>query len=722
MADFAKQKAERLAREAKEVKDAESRLKKEKAATWKTNQEKKKGAKPGQEAELEGVGEYEVDPEAEARKDMRAAAMGQGDESLFDKKMTKEEKAAAKAAKKAEREAKKAEKPKKGKGAAEEDEGAGKKSAAEIIADASAEDLDKLSLEDEARAMGIITTFAQGSKALHRNTRDIKVDEVTVAYHGKILVEDTQFALNYGNRYGFLGPNGCGKSTIMKMLAARAIPIPECLDIFFLDHEYAATDKIALECVFEVSEECAKLESEASLLNDAMADSDEEEQGQITDRLTSIYERLEELDSATAEARASSILNGLGFTPAMQQQTTKEFSGGWRMRISLARALFLQPEFLLLDEPTNHLDMDAVIWLEDYLSTWSKILFFVSHSQDFMNNVCTHIVRLDATYKKLRYYAGNYDTYCSTRADQDKVAVKAFEKEQAEIAEIKEFIARFGHGTQKMIKQAQSREKLLEKKLEAGLAVLPEMDQILDFAFPDPGELPTPVLMCQELSFGYPGCKELYSNVEFGIDLGSRVALVGPNGAGKTTLVKLLAGELIPTEGAVRPHSHLRIARFTQHFEDVLDLTKTPIEFFKSVVMPKAELDQVRSWLGRYGCAGSVQSQIMGHLSDGQKARIVFAKMANTKPHLILLDEPTNALDMNAIDSLARAINTFKGGVILVSHDMRLISQVAKELWICDHKKVEQYKGDIMKFKLAMRAQIKGSSGKPAALAQHANG
>jgi ATP-binding cassette subfamily F protein 2 len=171
-----------------------------------------------------------------------------------------------------------------------------------------------------------------------------------------------------------------------------------------------------------VSSETGKLEAEASALNDAMAETtDEEEQAGITDRLSTIYERLEELDSATAEARASSILNGLGFTNAMQKMTTKEFSGGWRMRIALARALFLKPEFLLLDEPTNHLDMDAVIWLEEYLADWNKILFFVSHSQDFMNNVCTHIVRLDQTYKKLHYYTGNYDSYCATRADQDKV-------------------------------------------------------------------------------------------------------------------------------------------------------------------------------------------------------------------------------------------------------------------------------------------------------------
>lgn len=623
--------------------------------------------------------------------------MGQGDDELFSKKMTKEEKKAAAAAKKAERAAKKAEKGGGKKGKKKDAEGDEEKMSALEKAQLAAEaggNVGARDMAEEAAAAGIVTTYSASSKTLHKNTRDINVNEVTVLFHGKPLIENTSVVLNYGNRYGFLGPNGSGKSTIMKALAARSIPIAENLDIFFLDHEYPATDKSALECVYEVNDETNKLEAEAEALNDAIAEADEDEQGGIQDRLTTIYERLEELDAATAEVRASSILHGLGFTDSMQQQPTRSFSGGWRMRVSLARALFLQPEFLLLDEPTNHLDMDAVIWLEEYLASWKKILFFVSHSQDFMNNVCTHIVRLDQKYQKLRYYTGNYDAYVKQRADLDTVQLKAYDAEQRDIAEIKEFVAKFGHGSVKLVRQAQAREKLLEKKIEAGLTEPPEVDAILDFSFPDPGELPTPVLMVQELGFAYPGCAKLYDGVEFGIDLQSRVALVGPNGAGKTTLVKLLAGELHPTEGAVRPHSHLRMSRFTQHFEDVLDLTKTPIQFFKEDIMPKEGIDRIRSWLGRYGCTGDVQTQIMGHLSAGQKARIVFAKMANEKPHLILLDEPTNALDMNAIDSLARAINDFKGGCILVSHDMRLISQVAKELWICDHKKVELYRGD----------------------------
>ena len=388
--------------------------------------------------------------------------------------MTKEEKkaaaAAARAAKKAAKEAKGSKKKKKG--AAEED-GAAEEvelTAEEAMARAAAASAGAAAEEQDLLEGGnIIVTYAQQKGTLQKNARDINVKEVSVTFHGKPLIEDSEVILNYGNRYGFLGPNGSGKSTIMKALAARTIPIAENLDIFFLDHEYAATDKTCLSCVCEVNDETNKLEAEAEALNDMIATADDDAQAEIQDRLTTIYERLDELDAATAETRASAILHGLGFTNRMQQMTTREFSGGWRMRVSLARALFLAPEFLLLDEPTNHLDMEAVIWLEDYLAGWTKILFFVSHSQDFMNNVCTHIVRLDKEYKKLRYYAGNYDMYVKLRRDQDNTQLRAYETEQREIAEIKEFVAKFGHGSVKMVRQAQSREKLLEKKVGSGV-------------------------------------------------------------------------------------------------------------------------------------------------------------------------------------------------------------------------------------------------------------
>ena len=661
-----------------------------------------------------------LDSKESAVNDTRDAAMGKGEEALFEKKLTKEEikiakdlkKAEAKAKREAKREAKGVGPKKISKKKSEENLKKAADAEAAAIARVNESEADRLAREEH-----IIATYAN-QKEQHAHAKDIQVRDVTISFHGANLIEITDFTLNYGNRYGFIGPNGSGKSTIMKAIAARCLPIPESIDLFFLDQEYPATDTPALDAVFEVDEVRQSLEKESEEINDRMAEIDNEvEQAVLNQRLEAIYERLEEMDAATAEARASAILYGLGFTKKMMMQPTKSFSGGWRMRVALARALFLKPACLVLDEPTNHLDMEAVFWLEEYLANWTKILFVVSHSQDFMNGVCTHIVRLNEHTKSLEYYTGNYDSYVRERAIRDDDQQRRYDTEQREINEVKDFIARFGHGTIKMVRQAQSREKLLKQRIDKGLVPKPQRDAEWDFTFPDPGELPTPVFMIQAVSFAYPNCEPLYHNLDLGIDLQSRIALVGPNGAGKTTFVKLMTGELQPTSGAVRPHSHLRMAKFTQHFEDVLDLEKNAVEWIWALYpkeFPKVEL--ARTWLGRYGCTVKQQEMPMKQLSDGQKARIVFSKLAMDKPHLLMLDEPTNHLDMESIDSLAKMINSFKGGLVLVSHDMRLVGQVAEEIWICDKKKVERYNGDIAKFKMKTKSEQRKK------LDQHMNG
>mmetsp|Transcript_8919 Transcript_8919/g.12945 ORF Transcript_8919/g.12945 Transcript_8919/m.12945 type:complete len:570 (+) Transcript_8919:329-2038(+) len=471
-----------------------------------------------------------VDMEGAIAKDVREAAMGKGDEELYEKKLSKEEK---KALAKAKREAKKKAKGKPEKKNDKEEEEEKKSGDYAMDAPISTKEKKRQALLEDLNDQEIVVTYEARKGGLHANARDINVAGVTVAFHGRPLIEETEIVINYGNRYGFIGPNGSGKSTVLKAIAARSIPIPDAIDIFYLDGEYDATDKTALEAVFEVQDEVRELEARAEYLNNAMAEcgDDEEKQAAIQSQLEMVYDKLDAMDVNTAEARAAEILFGLGFTPNMQEMKTREFSGGWRMRIALARALFLKPEFLLLDEPTNHLDMEAVLWLEEYLSKWDRILFFICHSQDFMNNVCTNIVRLDPTYKKLRYYSGNYDMYVQTRRDQDMVQMRQYEAEQRDIAEIKDFIARFGHGTVKMVRQAQAREKLLQKKLEAGLSEKPEEIQKWDWNFPDAGDLPVPVLAIENVTFKYPGGQNLYETVDFGIDLQTRVALVGPNGA-----------------------------------------------------------------------------------------------------------------------------------------------------------------------------------------------
>eukprot|EP00804_Cyclotella_cryptica_P011774 CCRYP_011365-RA/>CCRYP_011365-RA protein AED:0.04 eAED:0.04 QI:204/1/1/1/0.83/0.57/7/2476/682 len=582
-----------------------------------------------------------------------AVAMGGGEEQFYEKKLSKEEKKAL-AAKKRE------EKRKAKKGGDDGDvEGQGNKDDVvdRVLQSAMARGESEVETNEAAEALaaeGTICTFSTSRKGVDARSRDVNVQNFTLQHKGAVMLDGTSIVLNHGNRYGLIGRNGCGKSTLMKALGVRAVPIPTGIDIFHLKEEVEPSSTLtALEAVMEVDEERARLEKEAEELNAALTKLTEEEEGSsagtdnddgltmdekqeiLMELLTSTYERLDALDADTAETRARSILMGLGFTHAMQSKFTADFSGGWRMRVSLARALFIQPTLLLLDEPTNHLDMEAVIWLEDYLSKWDKILLLISHSQDFLNNVTTHTIHF-TNKRKLEYYDGNYDQFVKTKSELEENQMKQYNWEQDQIKSMKEYIARFGHGTSKNAKQAQSKQKVLDKMVRAGLTEKPEVEKVLNFKFPDPGHLPPPVLAFHDVSFGYPNCEPLYTNVNFGVDLDSRVALVGPNGAGKTTLVKLMSGELQPTLGDIRPHGHLKIGRFTQHFVDVLDLEQTPLEFFDTVYPGTPREDQ-RKYLGRFGISGKMQMQKMAELSDGQKSRVVFAKLGRDAPHILLL-------------------------------------------------------------------------------------
>ncbi|CAM9825414.1 unnamed protein product [Chrysoparadoxa australica] len=551
-----------------------------------------------------------------------------------------------------------------------------------------------------AGANGAIDRTANGILVSEKHARDVKIQNYSLSFMSKILVEDTELELNHGNRYGLIGANGCGKSTFLQSLAAREVPIPEHIDIYLLEKEAPPTDLSALEWVVKAAKD--EVERLENLTEHVLA-----EEGPDSSYLMDLYETLDYLEPSTFESRASKILIGLGFDRHTVHKKTCDMSGGWRMRVALSRALFIQPTMLLLDEPTNHLDVEACVWLEDYLSRYHKILVVVSHSQDFLNGVCTNIMVMQE--RKLKYWGGNYSTYVKTRSEQDAAQIKLYKKQQEEIAHTKQFIASCGTYSN-LIKQGKSRQKQLDKMVEAGLYTMPYAEPRFHFQFADCGKLPPPVISFTEVAFSYSGKKAdyLFTNESFGVDCDSRIALVGPNGAGKSTLLKLMCGENVACEGQVSIRAGTVIGRFHQHSAEQLEYDLTPVEYLEKKFkpkFPKYTLQDWRSKVGMFGIVGSAQMSPISCLSDGLKNRLALSELALTSPHVLLLDEPTNHMDIECIDSLADAINNYEGGLVLISHDFRLLSQVAKEIWVVD-RGVTTWRGDIQSYKEHVKTTI----------------
>jgi ATP-binding cassette subfamily F protein 2 len=543
------------------------------------------------------------------------------------------------------------------------------------LSDAQAQ-MRKLNVATNRSANGVLVSDPKG--------RDIKIDQYTLSFHGRLLIEGAEISLNYGQRYGLLGENGSGKTTFLQSLAERDVEIPDHIDIYLVQGAAEPEEITAVEYIVRSAKE--KVERLERLAEEMATADDVDELA-----LELIYEELEEMDPSTFEAKAGAILSGLGFNKAMMAKPTKDMSGGWRMRVSLARALFIKPHLLLLDEPTSHLDLGAVVWLEAYLATYNHILILTSHSADFMDTVCTNMMDLTPK-KKLVYYGGNYSTYLRTKADNEINQMKAYNKQQEEIAHIKKFIASAGTYAN-LVKQAKSKQKIIDKMEAAGLIEKVEQPRLLRFNFEEVKKLPPPIIAFSDVAFSYSGKKAdyLYKGLNFGIDMDSRIAIVGDNGTGKSTLLNLITGDLNPVEGTVQRHGQLKLAKYSQHSADQLPFDKSPVDHIQSKFtekFPDKDLQFWRQCVGRFGLSGAHQTNPINMLSDGLRNRVCFAEIALEHPHVILFDEPTNHLDMASIDSLATAIKEFEGGVVIVSHDFRLISQVAEDLWEVKDKQV----------------------------------
>lgn len=526
---------------------------------------------------------------------------------------------------------------------------------------------------------------------------DIRIENIDLAYGSKVLLKNANLVMACGRRYGFVGRNGMGKTTLLRAISRRELYIPPHITVLHVEQEVIGDDTLAVDSVLEADTvRSGLLKKEADILlqmNTSKSTS-------LSDQLAQVYEKLKEIESDSAPARASMILCGLGFAAEKQKMTTKEFSGGWRMRIALARALFVKPDLLLLDEPTNMLDVKAILWLEDYLQTWPTTLYVVSHDRMFLDAVATDIIFLHS--KDLDYYKGNYTQFEKTKDEKLKNQQREYEAQKQYRDHLQAFIDRWRVNANRAA-QAQSKIKILEKLPDLKpVEMIPEVVLRL----PSCDVVNATMLRMDAMGFQYStNGPKIFDNVDLSTSFSSRVAVVGENGSGKTTLLKLLLGDLEPTSGVRHMHRACRVGYFSQHHVDSLDMNLSCVEMFREK-FPGKQDQEYRSHLGRYGVSGELAMRPINSLSGGQKSRVAFAVMTWHSPNFFILDEPTNHLDIESVEALGNALNTFNGGVILVSHNEQLIQLIATETWHVGSGTVKRIEGGFTAYKKALQDEF----------------
>jgi len=519
--------------------------------------------------------------------------------------------------------------------------------------------------------------YANERQGKNFNIKDIHLDPFDIYFGKKELIMDSEFSLEFGRKYGFVGRNGLGKTVMLKCMSEGKLKLPDHLSCMHVEQEVAADKRSVLQVVLEshtVRQELLQKEKQFTAML--------EEGDDVSSALTDVFEQLDLIESDSAPARASTILSGLGFTPEMQERETATFSGGLRMRVALAQALFCKPDLLLLDEPTNMLDMQAVIWLESHLQSWPSTLLIVSHDWGFLDNVATDILHLHN--KTIHSFRGNYTQYYEAASDLDNMKYR----EQCE-----QFVKESSFKYEKKLNE--KAEKM--RKMLINMPVLETSEVRIDFQ--DVEHLKGDLIRLSDVSFTYPGnSKPVLSNIDISIAMETKVCFVGKNGSGKTTLINLILDRLTPSGGHRSAHKHLRVGYFTQHFVDQLDMSVCAVELMEREI-PGYKIEEYRKMLGRFGLGGPPAMQKIESLSGGQKARVALALIAGKEPNCLVLDEPTNHLDMDTVAALGDALFKFNGGVVLVSHDERLLGKVCQELWVCNKGTVKVERGGIKEYR-----------------------
>ena len=508
----------------------------------------------------------------------------------------------------------------------------------------------------------------------------LRIDDIRYSVEGRPLIEGATAFVPEGHKVGLVGRNGTGKTTLFRLIRGELaleggdIRIPKGARIGGVAQEVPGSEVPLLDTVLAADTERASLLTEAETATDPS-------------RIADVQTRLADIDAWSGEARAAVILKGLGFTEEEQAMPCSAFSGGWRMRVALAGVLFSAPDLLLLDEPTNYLDLEGALWLESYLARYPHTVITISHDRGLLNRAVTSILHLED--RKLTLYNGPYDTFAETRAARLAVAEAEAKKQEARRAHLQSYVDRFRYKADKA-RQAQSRIKAIARMKPI---TTPSEAALKAFSFPKPEDLSPPIINMESASVGYDG-EAVLSKLTLRIDQDDRIALLGKNGEGKSTLSKLLAGKLDPLGGRVTRARKLRIGYFAQHQLDELYADETPIEHVARLYPGEAP-GKLRARLGGFGIGAAQAETVAGRLSGGQKARLSLLLATHDAPHILILDEPTNHLDMESREALVEALTDYTGAVILVSHDMHLLSLVADRLWLVKAGRVTPYDDDL---------------------------